>query len=166
MTRPSVRGNRARHETAAPLRPFSEWLPPHRRRPDGPLQLALGAEPGGAFVLRVEDTDQDRSSLDSVKAILDAMKWLGMDWDEGPEVGGPYASYFQSERKPLYRELTEKLIKEGKAYRCYCTKEELDRAREELKARNPQGSVRVPGHLPAPDRRARPPYVVPLQVTA
>jgi glutamyl-tRNA synthetase len=100
---------------------------------------------GGTFILRVEDTDQDRSSLDSVKAILDAMKWLGMDWDEGPEVGGPYASYFQSERKPLYRELTEKLIKEGKAYRCYCTKEELDRAREELKARNPKAQFVYPG---------------------
>ncbi len=100
---------------------------------------------GGSFILRVEDTDQDRSSLDSVKAILDAMKWLGMDWDEGPEVGGPYGSYFQSERKPLYRELTEKLIKEGKAYRCYCTKEELDRAREELKARNPKAQFVYPG---------------------
>jgi glutamyl-tRNA synthetase len=100
---------------------------------------------GGTFILRVEDTDQDRSSLDSVKAILDAMKWLGMDWDEGPEVGGPYGSYFQSERKPLYRELTEKLIKEGKAYRCYCTKEELDRAREELKARNPKAQFVYPG---------------------
>jgi glutamyl-tRNA synthetase len=100
---------------------------------------------GGSFILRVEDTDQDRSSLESVKAILDAMKWLGLDWDEGPEVGGPYGPYFQSERKPLYRELTEKLIKEGKAYRCYCTKEELDRAREELKARNPKAQFVYPG---------------------
>jgi glutamyl-tRNA synthetase len=85
---------------------------------------------GGTFVMRVEDTDQERSSLDSVRAILDAFKWLGMDWDEGPEVGGPYGSYFQSERKAIYREHTERLISDGNAYRCFCTKEELDRQRE------------------------------------
>jgi glutamyl-tRNA synthetase len=56
---------------------------------------------GGQFILRVEDTDQERSSLESVRAILDALKWLGLDWDEGPEVGGPYAPYFQS--LPLLR---------------------------------------------------------------
>ncbi len=115
---------------------------------------------GGKFILRVEDTDQDRSSLDSVSAILDALKWLGLDWDEGPEVGGPYGSYFQSERKPLYRESTERLIREGKAYRCYCTKEELDRAREELKARNPKAAFVYPGTCR--DRQDEPdrPYVV------
>lgn len=115
---------------------------------------------GGTFILRVEDTDQDRSSLESVKAILDAMKWLGLDWDEGPEVGGPYGPYFQSERKSLYRELTEKLIREGKAYRCYCTKEELDRAREELKARNPKAQFVYPGTCR--DRKDEPdlPHVV------
>jgi glutamyl-tRNA synthetase len=100
---------------------------------------------GGTFVMRVEDTDQERSSIESVRAILDAFRWLGMDWDEGPEVGGPYGPYFQSERKPLYRELTGRLISEGKAYRCYCTKEELDRAREELKVRNPKGAFVYPG---------------------
>ena len=68
---------------------------------------------GGTFVLRVEDTDQERSSIESVRAILDAFRWLGMDWDEGPEVGGPYGSYFQSERKPLYRELSGRLISEA-----------------------------------------------------
>jgi len=100
---------------------------------------------GGVFVLRVEDTDQERSSLDSVSAILDAFRWLGIDWDEGPEVGGPYAPYFQSERKAIYREHTELLIKNGHAYRCFCTKEELDRAREELKARNPKAQFVYPG---------------------
>ena len=97
------------------------------------------------FVLRVEDTDQERSSLDRVSAILDAFRWLGIDWDEGPEVGGPYAPYFQSERKAIYREHTELLIKTGHAYRCFCTKEELDRAREELKARNPKAQFVYPG---------------------
>jgi glutamyl-tRNA synthetase len=85
---------------------------------------------GGTFVLRVEDTDQERSSIDSVRAILDSLTWLGLNWDEGPEVGGDFGSYFQSERKALYRSVTDKLISEGKAYRCYCTKEELDAQRE------------------------------------
>ena len=85
---------------------------------------------GGRFVLRMEDTDRERSTPESVRAILDGLRWLGIDWDEGPEVGGPHAPYFQSERIPLYRELVEKLIREGKAYRCYCTKEELDERRK------------------------------------
>jgi glutamyl-tRNA synthetase len=100
---------------------------------------------GGVFVLRVEDTDQERSSIESVRAILDAFRWLGMDWDEGPEVGGAYGPYFQSERKAIYRELVERLISTGHAYRCYCTKEELDRAREELKQRNPKAQFVYPG---------------------
>jgi glutamyl-tRNA synthetase len=97
------------------------------------------------FILRIEDTDQERSSLDSVRAILDALRWLGLDWGEGPEVGGGFGSYFQSERKSLYREGVEKLIREGKAYRCYCTKEELDRQREALKAKNPKAQFVYPG---------------------
>lgn len=115
---------------------------------------------GGKLVLRVEDTDQERSSLDSVRAILDAMTWLGLDWDEGPEVGGPFGSYFQSERKPLYRAATEKLIDEGKAYRCYCTKAELDAQREALKARDPKAAFVYPGTCR--DRADRPdePFVV------
>src|SRR5215211_4144939 len=72
---------------------------------------------GGKFVLRVEDTDQERSSIDSVRAILDSLRWLGIDWDEGPEVGGAFGPYFQSERKALYRSVTDRLIAEGKAYR-------------------------------------------------
>jgi glutamyl-tRNA synthetase len=94
---------------------------------------------GGTFVLRIEDTDQERSSLDSVRAILDALKWLGLDWDEGPEVGGPKAPYFQSERRHLYRELAEQLIREGKAYRCDLTKDELEQLRADFKAKNPKG---------------------------
>jgi glutamyl-tRNA synthetase len=100
---------------------------------------------GGKFILRVEDTDQDRSSIESVRAILDAMTWLGLDWDEGPEVGGEFGSYFQSERKALYRASTDKLISEGKAYRCFCTKEELDAQREALKAKDPKAAFRYPG---------------------
>jgi glutamyl-tRNA synthetase len=121
---------------------------------------------GGAFVLRVEDTDQDRSSLESVTAILDAFRWLGIGWDEGPEVGGPFGPYFQSERKPIYREHTERLIREGRAYRCYCTKEELDRAREALKARNPKAAFVYPGTCR--DRKDQPdlPHVVRFKTPA
>ena len=94
---------------------------------------------GGTFILRIEDTDQERSSLDSVRAVLDALRWLGLDWDEGPEVGGPHGSYFQSERRALYREVGEQLIREGKAYRCDLTKEELEQLRADYKAKNPKG---------------------------
>ena len=100
---------------------------------------------GGKFILRVEDTDQERSSIESVRAILDSLNWLGLDWDEGPEKGGEFGSYFQSERKALYRSVTDKLISEGKAYRCYCTKEELDAQREALKAKNPKAAFVYPG---------------------
>ncbi|MEB2310640.1 MAG: glutamate--tRNA ligase [Sorangiineae bacterium] len=100
---------------------------------------------GGSFILRIEDTDQERSSLDSVRAILDSMKWLGLDWDEGPEVGGPHGPYFQSERKALYREATETLISRGLAYRCYCTKEALDAQRAALKERDPKAQFVYPG---------------------
>jgi glutamyl-tRNA synthetase len=100
---------------------------------------------GGVFAIRVEDTDQERSSVESVRAILDAFRWLGMDWDEGPEVGGAYGPYFQSERKAIYREHVERLIREGKAFRCFCTKEELDRAREALKLKDPKAQFVYPG---------------------
>jgi glutamyl-tRNA synthetase len=76
----------------------------------------------GTFVLRIEDTDAARSTQASVQVILDAMTWLGMDWDEGP--------YYQTERTSLYQEMAEKLLKEGKAYRCYCAPEELEAKRE------------------------------------
>ncbi|HEX9620374.1 MAG TPA: glutamate--tRNA ligase [Polyangiaceae bacterium] len=100
---------------------------------------------GGKFVVRVEDTDAERSSLESVQAILDALRWLGLDWDEGPEVGGPVGPYFQSERRDRYREAAETLISGGHAYRCYCTKEELDGARAALKAENPKAQFVYPG---------------------
>jgi len=89
---------------------------------------------GGTFVLRIDDTHAERSSLESVSAILDAFHWLGLDWDEGPDIGGPHAPYFQSERHDLYRQKAEKLLAEGKAYECFCTQEELDAEREKCKA--------------------------------
>jgi len=77
---------------------------------------------GGKFILRIEDTDVARSTEEAVKAILDSMRWLSLDWDEGP--------FFQSERLPIYREHVDKLLSEGKAYRCYCTPEELEGKRK------------------------------------
>jgi glutamyl-tRNA synthetase len=87
----------------------------------------------GAFVLRIEDTDLVRSTDESYKGIVVALKWLGLDWDEGPVVGGDCGPYFQSERRHLYREHAERLLSEGKAYYCFCTPEELCEMREELK---------------------------------
>ncbi len=100
---------------------------------------------GGRFVLRIEDTDQDRSSLESVRAILESLRWLGLDWDEGPEVGGDCGPYFQSERRGRYRQLADELVEAGKAYRCYATKEELDAARAALKAQDPKAQFVYPG---------------------
>jgi glutamyl-tRNA synthetase len=88
----------------------------------------------GTFILRIEDTDQERSTPESVQAILDGLKWLGIDWDEGPEIGGNYAPYFQTARLDTYKKWSEWLIEHGHAYRCYCTEEELRARREAVKA--------------------------------
>lgn len=88
----------------------------------------------GVFVLRIEDTDIVRSKPEYVKDILDSLRWLGLDWDEGPEVGGPYGPYFQMQRLHTYRLAAEKLLATGAAYYCYCTPEELEAERERAKA--------------------------------
>ncbi|MFN7916315.1 MAG: glutamate--tRNA ligase [Vicinamibacterales bacterium] len=89
---------------------------------------------GGTFVLRIEDTDVDRSSAEMVEGILDGLRWLGLEWDEGPKVDGPHAPYFQSERLEQYRAMAERLLAEGKAYPCYCTPDELQARRAEGEA--------------------------------
>lgn len=115
---------------------------------------------GGAFVLRIEDTDQERSTPESRQIIFDSLRWLGIDWDEGPEVGGAFGPYTQMERLAIYAEHAERLIREKKAYRCYCTKEELQAQREALKAKDPKAEFKYPGtcrdRADQPDR----PYVV------
>jgi len=98
---------------------------------------------GGTFVLRIEDTDRERSTQAATDAIFDAMKWLGLDWDEGPEVGGPHPPYFQTQRTEIYREHAMKLVAERKAYACTCTKEELDALRKQAEAEKRQ--FRYPG---------------------
>jgi glutamyl-tRNA synthetase len=118
----------------------------------------------GAFVLRIEDTDQERSSLESVRVIVDSLRWLGLEWDEGPEIGGPHGPYTQMQRLALYREFGERLVRAGKAYRCYCTKEDLDAQRAALKARDPKASFRYP--RTCRDRKDQPdlPFVVRFNV--
>ncbi len=86
----------------------------------------------GRFILRIEDTDVERSTTESEKGILDDLEWLGLGWDEGPDMGGDYGPYRQSERLEKYRHEAMKLVNEGKAYRCFCTQEELESEKEEL----------------------------------
>jgi glutamyl-tRNA synthetase len=86
---------------------------------------------GGTFVLRVEDTDADRSTLESEQSLLADLRWLGIDWDEGPDAGGPHGPYRQSERMAMYREVSDRLVAGGHAYPCFCTEDELELKREE-----------------------------------
>lgn len=88
----------------------------------------------GVFVLRIEDTDRQRSTPEAVQAILEGMRYLGLDWDEGPEVGGDHGPYFQSERAQVHAALAQQLFKSGRAYRCFCSKERLTSLREEQMA--------------------------------
>ena len=90
---------------------------------------------GGTLVLRIEDTDVERSSADMVTGILDGLQWLGLDWDEGPGVGGPHAPYFQSERLERYRAAAAQLVTAGHAYYCYCSPERLRDERERAEQR-------------------------------
>ena len=80
---------------------------------------------GGKFIVRVEDTDQDRLVPGAVDAVLESLEWLHLDWDEGPRVGGPFAPYRQSERLDTYRLMAEQMIEKGRAYRCYCSEDRL-----------------------------------------
>ena len=84
---------------------------------------------GGEFVLRIEDTDAERSSIQSEQIIMESLRWLGLDWDEGPDRGGPYGPYRQSERSVVYTKHVEHLLSEGHAFHCFCTKERLDQVR-------------------------------------
>lgn len=100
---------------------------------------------GGTFILRIEDTDQERSTDASRAVIFESMKWLGLDWDEGPGASGNYGPYTQMERLSIYAAKAEELVRSRKAFRCYCTKAELDAQREALKARDPKAQFKYPG---------------------
>ncbi|ANI39208.1 glutamate--tRNA ligase [Mycolicibacterium vaccae] len=98
---------------------------------------AYARHTGGAFVFRIEDTDAARDSEESYEALLDALRWLGLDWDEGPEVGGPYGPYRQSQRREIYLDVIERLLATGEAYEAFSTAEEVE-ARHLAAGRNPK----------------------------
>ncbi|MCB9701742.1 MAG: glutamate--tRNA ligase [Myxococcales bacterium] len=111
---------------------------------------------GGRFVLRIEDTDQERSTASSEAAILEALRWLGFEWEEGPDVGGPHGPYRQSERLGIYQAHVQRLLDGGHAYRCFCTRERLDALRrEQIEAK--ASHLGYDGHCRAlsPDEGAR-----------
>ncbi|PIE47603.1 MAG: glutamate--tRNA ligase [Gammaproteobacteria bacterium] len=98
------------------------------------FNMAFAKANGGEFILRIEDTDQTRSTEQSEKMILDALRWVGLDWSEGVDVGGKHAPYRQSERGDIYKKYAEELLDKGHAFRCFCTPEELDAMRAEQMA--------------------------------
>src|SRR6201996_2941640 len=104
----------------------------------GLLNYLFAAQRGGKFVLRIEDTDRTRFVPTSEQMIFDALRWLGLSWNEGPDVGGPYGPYRQSERTQIYREYCDKLLASGHAYRAFETAEELEAERKaQLAAKQP-----------------------------
>src|SRR3989344_4718562 len=107
---------------------------------------ALARKSGGQFIIRIEDTDRERSLAGAEKIIFDALSWLGLDNDEGPNVGGPHAPYTQSQRLDIYKQHARELVKKDKAYYCFCTKERLEKIRLEQQAKK---------ELPRYDRHCR-----------
>ena len=99
------------------------------------FNLCFARSQGGEFILRIEDTDQVRSTPESEKMILDSLRWLGLEWSEGPDVGGPYGPYRQSERTDIYQQHAMELVDKGHAFYCFATSEELDEMRREQVAR-------------------------------
>jgi len=120
---------------------------------------------GGKFLVRIEDTDRTRFVPGSEEDILLSLRWLGIDWDEGPEVGGPFAPYHQSQRTEIYREIAHRLVDEGKAYKCFCPPETLEKMRKEQQERKmPTGYDRRCRRLSREEVKAREadglPYVI------
>jgi glutamyl-tRNA synthetase len=97
---------------------------------------AYARHTGGQFIFRIEDTDRERVTDEYIQAAIDTLKWLGLDWDEGPEVGGPFGPYLQSQRLDIYADWAAKFLANGDAYHCYCSSEELEASREAQKKAN------------------------------
>ena len=124
--------------------------------PDGAVQLAARARAGGTFVLRIEDTDVERSTRESERAIVEDLQWMGLDWDEGREQGGEYGPYRQSERLPVYRAHIVELLSRGLAYRCFCLPEQLEMDRyQALRERRPPKYVGRCRDLPPEQAKQR-----------
>src|SRR5210317_2110467 len=98
------------------------------------FNLCFARQHGGKFILRIEDTDQVTSTPESEAMILESLRWLGLEWDEGPDIGGEFGPYRQSERKAIYAEYAQQLVDRGHAFYCYRTPEELDELREVRRA--------------------------------
>jgi glutamyl-tRNA synthetase len=133
------------------------------------INYCFAKQHGGQFLLRIEDTDRVRSTLESERVILEALRWLGLSWDEGPDVGGPHGPYRQSERGAIYQQHCDHLLNEGHAFRCFCTTQTLDAMRDEQRKRGEQ--PRYDGrcqHLSDADVRAKmaagEPHVVRMKV--
>ncbi len=141
------------------------------------FNLAYARRTGGAFVLRIEDTDRARFVADSERQIYDSLRWLGLTWDEGPDVGGPYAPYRQSERLDTYRPYVDQLIADGHAYHCWCSTERLAELRAQQQAEKlsqtgydrlclqmtEQERAKLPGYSPTPVVRMLIPDDAPLE---
>ncbi|MVF10628.1 glutamate--tRNA ligase [Ketobacter sp. MCCC 1A13808] len=129
----------------------------------------FASQHGGQFILRIEDTDQVRSTAQSEAMILDSLRWLGLEWDEGPDIGGDFGPYRQSERSHLYKEHAERLVASGHAFHCYRTPEELDELRNARKAAGKHSALK-PSDLKLEadeiERRkaANAPYVIRMEV--
>jgi glutamyl-tRNA synthetase len=132
------------------------------------FNYAFARQQGGKFILRIEDTDQTRARGDSEQMIYDALHWVGLAWDEGPDVGGPHAPYRQSERAAIYQDHAQKLLATGRAYRCFCTEDRLAKLRIQQEAeKKPKGYDRHCRGIAADEsirRAGTEPFVVRLAV--
>jgi glutamyl-tRNA synthetase len=126
----------------------------------GLINFLYARQRGGRFVLRIEDTDRARFVAASEQMIFDALHWLGLAWDEGPDVGGPFGPYRQSERTPIYQEHAQILLESGTAYRCFCTPEELESVRKR------QMAAKLPARYPGTCRQLAPAEVQAKQAAA
>ena len=129
------------------------------------FNFALAQQSGGSFVLRIEDTDRQRSTTASEEQILAALSWLGLEWNEGPDVGGEHGPYRQSERMELYGQYARQLVDEGKAFVCYRTAAELNELREAHRAAGHSAALkpsdlRLPEEEVAKREAAGEPYVI------
>ena len=133
------------------------------------FNLCFAKQHNGKFILRIEDTDQTRSTPESEQAIFDSLRWLGLDWDEGPDIGGDYGPYRQSERGDTYTKYCQQLIDAGHAFKCYRTTQELDELRESRKAEGLNMALKLsdlalPGEEVAKRVSANAPFVVRMKV--
>ncbi len=133
------------------------------------FNLCFARKHGGQFILRIEDTDQTRSTTESEQAIFDSLRWMGLEWDEGPDVGGAFGPYRQSERKEMYRQYAEELVAKGHAFKCFRTAEELDELRAGLKEQGFNRALKpydleLPKDIVAQREAEGAPYVIRMNV--